>query len=773
MPQFLVVDGELNLRDLVNSATYTFAPGSHIIMLPNSKISVRKKILISGTVIEGCSATWGEIDVLNNGEVTIMDSEVRDACIGLNLNNGSKLQAVRNLFSNNSHGIQAVNSSFTLLGEGIAHNLFESPANNVSCIIGPSGAEPVRGIFLDNTSFTKIGNTNGVDGPNIFSTPIGIETKNTNFEVEDSRFENRPASSTYYAIRMAGTGATFTATIKGLGLTTGNEMVFNYWNGVRIQNYNLTLTDALFDQTQVGVEYINSSRNVSVDINNNKFDNLWGVGVSFNQSRFLTVNVSNNSFVDRSTDISNTARFGIKWQSSIMTSTPHALFKENTFSDDLKIDPSGFSTFDFAGINIANSTSYIDIIGNTFYQNYASATNQHVFTGIRSLSSQHIKVEDNAAIGANLAAATDALAGYYFYESGNNTFMCNRAEKMTQGFYFYGPLCDQTDYQHSRMENNLTGMLLGSANTIIGKQSKKENRWVGSLPSGGTAEAHFDFGINPVNPFALLMSEFQINDPNLASDYWANPRMPALGWFNFNSALPIFEECAKKGPDPDDDGSKSRAQQAAISGDFPNYRGYEATGWEMNLMAFGSLTEHPELLQEGTPDLAFYQVHENDNIARLWHAYADWNRLQQTNSETESALYANQSASDAAIATLKEMNDGSDFSDETLASIAGIEADIKSLAEGNEALHTSYVAETTTRVEQLQNDLESIEASNIWERNLKTVLQLRAEKLLNQSDDWSNEQREALQQIADQCRYEGLARCPSLRIAARAVKSRS
>lgn len=742
-PQFIVVFGDINFLH-ANPATYTFAPGSQIIMRPNTTLSIRKNVLFDGTTIIGCDPAnpWGGVVTFNSGFTHMRGSRIIGACTGLQLQSGAQVEVQGSRFSDNSIGIQAL-GSVVLNGIGIADNIFEvvNPIPNCFSLIA------IRGIALSNVPFVQIGNT-GTVNPNVFSTPVGIDAVNSNFDVENSKFENRPTGT---AIRMTGSGATFTAGLTGLGLTPGNEFITDYGLGIDGQNYNMTLEDALITRVVTGVDYFNSTLPTTLKIKKNWFSTFSSNGISLLSSSFSHVNVTENRFIDDFQDFNNTIRTGVRWQGSSMSGTAKALIDDNVFKDEFKII-SGI-TFEFTGVHIANSTSKIDVLRNQFNQNYPAATTEHIFKGVNALSSSRINLEDNVVAGANIAAAADDLWGFFFFKSGKNTFICNQTKNLRTGFEFFGPLCDQTDYQHSRMENDLTGLLLGSSNTIIGKQIKKENRWVG--PSAGMFEAQF----NTMNPFFLSASEFKVNDPNPASDYWANPRVPLTGWFQPDASPPIFEECAKVGPDPGGEDPKSRAQKAAVDGEFPDYRGYEASGWEMDLMAFGVLAGHPELLEEGTPDLNFYQAHDNGNLDKLWQAYSDWNGLQQTSPELASALEANREALEVAIAALKEVyaadTDDSGLSDETLETIAGIEAEIAALEETNATLHSEYQTETNERLDQLQSDLDAIEPDNVWETNLKTVLGLRAEKLSSEGAEWSDEQRETLQQIADQCRYEG------------------
>ena len=53
------------------------------------------------------------------------------------------------------------------------------------------------------------------------------------------------------------------------------------------------------------------------------------------------------------------------------------------------------------------------------------------------------------------------------------------------------------------------------------------------------------------------------------------------------------------------------------------------------------------------------------------------------------------------------------------------------------------------------SDLGNITTNDLWESNLKTVLELWATRIGAGADSWTSTQQATLKSIADQCRYEG------------------
>jgi hypothetical protein len=106
---------------------YRFATGSEIIMLPGSKILVGSDFGTLGNVtIKGCGGSWEGIRIFSNGTLTLVDSEISDACTAIDLRPGSKAKITENTFTSNYYCIRA-EGAITLLGEGIAHNEFKLP----------------------------------------------------------------------------------------------------------------------------------------------------------------------------------------------------------------------------------------------------------------------------------------------------------------------------------------------------------------------------------------------------------------------------------------------------------------------------------------------------------------------------------------------------------------------------------------------------------------------------------------------------------------------
>lgn len=85
------------------------------------------------TQFEACPGipSWFGIEALASGTVNLLDCNILDACTAVVLQPGSTAQITGNTFSNTRTCI-AIAGSVTLLGDGIAHNVFEEP-NAANC----------------------------------------------------------------------------------------------------------------------------------------------------------------------------------------------------------------------------------------------------------------------------------------------------------------------------------------------------------------------------------------------------------------------------------------------------------------------------------------------------------------------------------------------------------------------------------------------------------------------------------------------------------------
>lgn len=724
---------------------YVFAPGSDIIFLNGALLWIKSHVRIEQSALRGCGSPWYGIQVDANGILQLEGSAIANSCEGVILLPNSKAEVAGNQF-NDTYTCVQVYGKVTLMGDGIAYNLFDGSAIQVS---GCSAGAPAA-IRLSNVPQITIGNVVPDGIPNqVIGYPTGIQAANSNLDVVNTVFRTSPTGT---AISLKGSGGTYSATITGLGgAATSPPMVSNYGFGISSQNYNVTLKDAFLQKVQRGVSSLGNTSPVAFDIRRNRFEAYDFFGIYILQSLLTQATIQDNIAIDNS-EGENGLRNWIRWHTNSFASlTGGGYIYKNKFYDDAKVAPDPLITYESTGIYVFQSSG-LTMEDNEFYQNYSS-TAPHDFRGIWQFASPNNRLignEVSGVVGPNTVLNTTPYRGIYINESGNTFISCNSTSGLNRGVDFDGPECDGTDFRYNVMSNNIIGLYLADG-TIIGQQYEKENRWPGDLPPGGLFEALYD---GPI-PIA---STFFINDPNTNSDFWANPRQP-LDWFIESGGLPsgtlfCFESTG---------GERvlSTSDEMAIAGTFPVFRGYPASVWEAEFRAFAVLAEHPELRPANSAAEAFYLDREADVMGSLYRARRDWNHLYRFTPALEAAWTDNQSDIEEQLETIRmlyaQLRDAETQAerDALLQSLAEAQDALLTLQQTSADLAGQYADLIANRAQQLALDLSLIDATEVWEQNLKTVLALQVERVLSGAESWTTEQYNTLQAIADQCRHEG------------------
>ena len=751
-PQYIVVESFINFDDQNNSTPYHFASGSQILMLSNSTFTIRKEVIFDETTLFGCSNPWAGIEVYSNGILRMTGSNIANACHTILLRPGSKAEIASNYFANNGTCIEAEGNTQTI-GAGIAHNTFDGNFYSISCFqLGTRWA-----ITLDNIPHITIGNMTGGGAPNEFIAYDGIFANNTNLDIFNTSFIGDATKS---GIMLRGAGGTYTAHVTGLGNTV-NDPAFmgNYDIGIDAKNYNLSVENAYFNGANQHHIKINGSLiPARIVLSENYFDQYKEDAINVGLSIIQDVFVFQNTF--RDDNFNGFLKSGIRWNSNQFALNQHfGRIRDNLFFDDEKINTSHPDlSFESYGIYLSSSKS-LNLQDNLFYQNYNTSI-IHDFKGILLRNAPQNHLITNGVFGNFGPMITSAQTSYSYrgieiIESPETFVSCNHSQNLNEGFYFRGPASDKTDFRHNEMSDNLTGMYLFPG-SIIGQQIDMENKWQGDLPVGGLAEAHFDG--NP-SIGALLMSRFLINSSNLGSILWANPRVPASGWFSYSGGqdgLPFI--CLKEeGPPP----PKSRANDMLIGGTFEAYKGYPASEWEATLNAFATLDNNPELLLESSPEETFYNSHLGGNIGKLHRARTAWDDIALFSTAVEADWEINAEDIVNKLDEIKAENLAMEqaVTEQEQAQIAqtleSLKAELESLQENNQDLSAEYQSDVTARANTLISDLAEINTTEVWETNLKTVLDLSVEKLRAGNAAWASNQYTSLESIANQCRHEG------------------
>lgn len=751
-PQFIVVESDINFYDPNNTQPYKFAPGSAIFMLAGSGLAIRKEVVFSGTSLFGCTERWNGITVFNGGTLRMVEgSNIANTCLAIELKPYSKAEIVSATFANNRVCIEATGEVQTI-GAGIAHNTFDRGGFQFNC-----SATLERGIILRNVPQITIGNISGGGTPNKFiGYNGGITAENTNLDVFNSTFEN---NSNGTGVVLEGTGGTYSANITGLGNTVSDlALIKNLGNGISAQNYNLTVRNAYFNGINLyHIKMVDSHLPTRLVVSNNRFDQFQSHAIFVSGSTLQNTLIAENEFRDDNSD--ELEKTCIRWTNTQLAS-PAAIgnIRQNHFYDDPKTSPDPlFLQFTSIGIYV-NGASQLRINDNSLYQAYNSDID-HRYFGIQLNNAAENELIDNVVIG-NYGPLTTTNPGFSYRgiqlrESPRCFLSCNQSQSLNEGIAFHGPACDKTNFLQNIMSDNLTGLYLAPG-TIIGRQKDRENKWYGDLPAGGVAEANFD---GMPGPLMLSVSRFFINSTNPGSSFWATPRIPAGGWFDFSdNEVGLLYTCLQEAePYP----PKSEAEGMLIGGGFENYKGYPASGWELALSAFGTLDEHPELRPENSPEASFYNTHLSGNVGKLSRARASWDIITRFSASLEANWATNAAETDQKLEEIQAENLAMEQAGtaaeqaQIVQTLEGLKTELETLLQTNQSLSAQYESDIADRANDLATDLATINASEVWESNLKTVLELSVAKLISGNGEWTSSQFTSLESIANQCRYEG------------------
>ena len=270
---------------------------------------------------------------------------------------------------------------------------------------------------------------------------------------------------------------------------------------------------------------------------------------------------------------------------------------------------------------------------NNFTNSFAQDKCQYYVGVLLNQTSKGNTILNNSFTGNGVFSEASSTCGsfnrgIFANESGLNIISCNYIDNFDKGLAFQGMGCDQEVIRVNTLLNGNADLYL-TAGTVIGKQIKQFNKWPSS---GSTVEALFE---SP-SPFLLFASQFEIQNSNQFSQFWANPRNPMTGWF-VQSAIPNNEVDAAC-IDGTGGSGKSEANNQVINGTFEAYRGYPAYLEEGKIAAYRVLAQNSDLLQTGSADLQFYNTVYNNNTGKFGRILNQLEGLWHLNAGNESSL---------------------------------------------------------------------------------------------------------------------------------------
>lgn len=771
---------------------YTFAPGSEIILFPGVKIFVNSELILKNTKVTTCGTGdfWGGFEVSNTGKLRVLEgSVVEHMCGGIHLNSGAKAEIVGTEFSpnnfNNNYPALWAEGNAQLLGRGIAASQFSntSALSSGCTLVGSNAPTAPYHVFLDNIKYLKIGadDKSPKKWQNTFfnTQASSIRAENSNVDIVNSSFSSVATTLQRPSVHLTvkpQTFGIFTANITGLGNNPDDNIHENTFQnvdiGVHSQHYSLNVKNAKFYRVYHGIlmdpkSMANVSGGIKAIIENNRFKSfyysaIWGQNVFFAQA-FIKGNVT----IDDAPvpgPYPNKPRVGIIWANGHPYSLEGvASISNNTHFDNPKISAAP-SVYTSVGILLAQCTKAF-AYGNKAYQNYLPGSGQvqqdpHSFKGIILYRAKNNTLLNNTIkgnFGPSIIGATgeSVYRGIEVQEAPSNLIKCNDVEGMNEGIRFRGSDCvSQHMFKTNTMTNNKLGLYLDPG-TIIGQQFNQDNKWPGAT-GGNDFEAKFD-GMPTAGQINLSL--FEINDPDINSDYWAVPREPQ-DWFKDPLTYTPKLNCLVGPADPGGD-DRSESDIRAINGTFPNYKDYPGSGFDANLRAYEVLHNNPDLLGSGSPDAAFFNAHQYGNLGRIFRAKNDLERIGKVTTAFEATWVSNmdsisQTLADIAVqdSLYRESPDPA-AQQQAAQNLTTLSAQLSSLQQTNQSLSAQYASDVAAKAAQLNTDLGAIVPANEWEQNVKTVISTLRQQVADGTSVWTTGQYDALNGVAGQCRHEG------------------
>ncbi|MFN0036011.1 MAG: T9SS type A sorting domain-containing protein [Saprospiraceae bacterium] len=231
-------------------------------------------------------------------------------------------------------------------------------------------------------------------------------------------------------------------------------------------------------------------------------------------------------------------------------------------------------------------------------------------------------------------------------------------------------------------------------------------------------------------------------------------------WFEFSGTAPEPTLICSRYNDPNG-AAQSRAGKMVIDGTFEPYKGYPASTWEASLGAFSVLMAHPELRPAGSPDAAFYNLHDTGNVGKLQRAREARDNIALFSASLESAWTNNETAVSQKLDEIRAQNQEMQQAQtpaqqaQIAQMLTTLKGELTALQQTNQSLSAQYLSAVADRANLLLSDLAAISTTDVWESNLKTVLTLLAQRQLAGNAEWTEAQQNTLQAIADQCRHAG------------------
>lgn len=784
VPPCISINGTLTV-DVANfqisNCEIILGPAARIFVRPNSSLTLRNNY------IHGCDYLWHSIAKSGSGTLLAEDNRIEDGLFALQFVGPgftSNLPVAR--ISNNTFNKNFISvSKGSNIGAEINFQAFSGneftcedetllPSPNPSLSFPPASSKSFAGVYL-----VVQGNTANLSGlpsavKNYFHhLQNGIIADGTNVIIKNARFSHIPVNNDYAnnvfgigygiyntgGIIQAGEGK-FSAIPSFKSVNTG---IYVGGAGILLPSgpTSININSNHMEEVKTGIEVGGVLQTPSLNIfSNSIYCDYFGIDL-YNTGWFSNVNVTDNRiFVDNLTIDQLSAQKGI----GIKISNPELL------PLDGRIESNAIHLYE-KNYGIYASLTY----GGAIRQNIINMYDPTTIAGIRLDAAQSGDVSCNFVHGASTDYEPGKHIGIDVGNSLGMSYQCNKIDTTYTGFRFSGACSSspfpvtETDIRGNTFRQHGYGFqmqpdaLFGSM-TNQNVQAHKGNSWSGDYSIDKSI--HYGF------PDNIFYSKFRIHTDDLPfypySDDSNNPNLPApptpnapnFIWFevmNDGSPYNCGQECPQPltGPDPD---SISSFGLAIVQDSLDFTSGFDESIKEtLKRNLYRILDDYPALLNQNS---ALQQFYSNES-ASVTGTLTTIDRLKYAAISIDSASKAQLLFWEAAI---QDNLDSISVAEDELSP----EPDSVEIA-NFEDIRTTYLIEIDSLLE-LQRQLScsdwsskialidsalvlnsGIQAITDIVSNEKKVNQLYLEKVFFGNFDFTSDEENRLDSIANQC----------------------
>lgn len=626
--QIICISGvfTINTNFLFMGCTIKCAPGSQIIVEAGNKFTVYYSFLFA------CEEMWKGIQVKENAEIDMYQSEIEDAQYAVDLIKPASVSIKHNTFNRNYIGIEFKQSgvipSVPYIVKG---NRFfcTSPLN--AAYSGQTPAPNSRS-FCGVRSISHPALT--IDGyfDSFYSSFIenkfdllrnGIITISSNITIQHSSFTNIIDEGSHEIFQ------------------TGIGIYGIYWS--RIKHYGLGTFDDLiptFNNCQRAGIYTNASL---LSTEQSLYTNIGLYGVNCTNQYFLGATISSNRFIDAgSSTLSNIYLEKGLSESIINTNT---IIQTNYYSGKIEVkNLNGYSSMvtirnNFIDIKASYGIEISSDIGDGFLiaNNYVNGqSDNNLGFGILSWnnSGSNYRIESNHCFGGH-------YSGIQGVQSQNTLFCDNRLYNNEIGLALKDSHAGSVLSENKFYGTNNFGLNMQNS-IMLGDQRHKGNTWSGTFSS---LAAYYNSGTTSDSQFFVnsLTSNGSCYNPQFLPNNGGTPSVnPASGWY-FQQSTDTCQFCVTP-PLPKESNSEWM-EAIAIDGGIEAFSYSVGAAWDAEYYLYRQVMDDPETYSEPFYTTAVERISQNSlipawyEVNTLFRVAADGpSGLIESLIETESAI---------------------------------------------------------------------------------------------------------------------------------------